>query len=90
MIHVFESDSNDASVVYDGSTLTPEERNKGISLEALPEKETVAGKVVVLKCRRATGEVWWEYVDEPINDELEQLKEVVADLTELVLFGGGA
>lgn len=88
MIYVFENPNNNASVVYDETSLTEIEKNKGIAVIDLPEKETIAGKYPILKCRKSTGEVWWEYEDVPKDPEVEQLKQVVADLTEFVLFGG--
>lgn len=88
MIYVFENPNNNASVVYDETSLTEIEKNKGIAVIDLPEKETIAGKYPILKCRKSTDEVWLEYEDVPKDTEIEQLKQVVADLTELVLFGG--
>lgn len=88
MIYIFENPNNDASIVYDGSTLTEEQKSKAVAVEQLPELQTPAGKQAVLKVRKVTGEVWYEYADMPADPELERLKQVVADLTELVLLGG--
>ena len=88
MIYVFENPNNNASVVYDENTLTAEQKTKGIAVEVLPVPETPEGKQAVLKCKKSTGEVWYEYIDIPKDPEVEQLKQVVADLTEFVLFGG--
>jgi len=88
MIYLFENDDNNASVVYDETTLTNDQKANGIAIESLPIAETPEGKRAVLKCRKATEEVWYEYIDIPKDPEVEQLKQVVADLTELVLFGG--
>lgn len=99
MIYVFENDNNDASIVYDGTILTEAERTKGIAIEQLPHKEEIEGKIAVLKCNKATGEVWYEYIDKPIDEdkkiqELEQkiqAQEVaLAELTVLLsmIMGG--
>jgi len=62
MIYVFENPNNYASVVYDGDTLTDYEKSKGIAIEELPYKTDFVDKTAILKCKKATGDVWWEYV----------------------------
>ena len=87
MIYVFE----DGAVVYDESTISEEEKQKAVAVEKLPEPEQIEGKIAVLRANKAENRVYYEYIDEPQNpldNEVEQLKQVVADLTELVLFGG--
>jgi hypothetical protein len=87
MIYVFE----DGAVVYDGNTISEEEKQGAVAIEVLPEPEKVEGKIAVLRANKAENRVYYEYMDEPKNpldNEVEQLKQVVADLTELVLFGG--
>lgn len=94
MIYLFENPNNNASIVYDGSTLTDEQKAQAVAVEQLPVAETPQGKVAILKVDKATGNVWYEYEDAPVNEleqlraENEQLKNSVADLWELVLFGG--
>jgi len=87
MIYVFESVDNLASVVYDEGNLTPEYKAKGIAVEQLPTKEELPGKTAVLKCRKSTGEVWYEYVDSPtdVDSELAALKQSQADQDELIM-----
>jgi len=63
MIYVFENPDNYASIVFDETTLTPSDKAKGIAIEQLPEKNIPEGKVAILKCRKSTGEVWYDYVD---------------------------
>lgn len=84
MIYVFEY----GSVVYDGSTISEEQKAKAVATESLPEPEIIDGKYPVLRANKETETVYYEYRGIPKNQEVEQLKEVVADLTELVLFGG--
>ena len=88
MIYVFEG----GSIVYDGSTISDEQKAKAVAVEQLPEKpEIPAGKMAVIRANKAEERVWWELVDmpkDPLEAEIEQLKQVVADLIELVLFGG--
>ena len=85
MIYVFP----EGNVVYDGSTISDEQKAKAVAVEQLPEKpEIPAGKMAVIRANKAEERVWWELVDVPKDPEIEQLKQVVADLTELVLFGG--
>ncbi len=84
MIYVFEG----GNIVYDGSTISNEEKNKAVAVEKLPIAEVIEGKIAVLKANMETNEVYFEYIDKPVDPEIEQLKKIVADLTELVLFGG--
>jgi hypothetical protein len=84
MIYVFP----EGNIVYDGSTISDEQKLKAVAVESLPEPQTPEGKYAVIRADKATGEVWYEYIDIPKDPEVEQLKLVVADLTELVLFGG--
>ena len=85
MIYVFEG----GSIVYDGSTISDEQKAQAVAVEQLPEKpEIPAGKMAIIRANKAEERVWWELVDKPQDSEIEQLKQVVADLTELVLYGG--
>ncbi len=87
MIYLFENGDNNASVVYDETTLTNGQKAKGIAIESLPIAETPEGKQAVLKCRKSTGEVWYEYKNTP-TDTTEQR---IADLEiAMVAIMGGA
>lgn len=71
-MYLFENDNNNASVVFDETTLAEQEKARGITLEALPIAEEIEGKEAVLKCRKSTDEVWYEYRDKPVDEkELE-------------------
>jgi len=84
MIYVFP----EGNVVYDGNTISEEEKLKAVAVESLPEPQTPEGKYAVVRANKATETVYYEYKDKPKDPEVEQLKLVVADLTKLVLFGG--
>lgn len=84
MIYVFSQ----GNVVYDSSALTAEQRSQAVAVDKLPEPQTPKGKYAQIKADKATETVYYEYLDLPQDPELEQLKQVVADLTELVLLGG--
>ena len=88
MIYLFENPNNDASVVYDESSLSTGDKAKGVAVESLPLAGTPEGKVALLKVKKSTGEVWWEYKDAPISpvDELSQLKANQLSLQEAVDF----
>jgi oxalate decarboxylase/phosphoglucose isomerase-like protein (cupin superfamily) len=73
MIYVFENLDNNASVVYAGETLTEQQKEKAVAVASLPVKEVLAGKTAVLKCKKATNEVWYEYIDTP-KDEVAELR----------------
>lgn len=94
MIYIFEGYENSASMVYDETILTQAEKGRGIVVENLPEKEEIEGKIAILKCRKATDEVWWEYVDEVKDVELEELQQTVqaqqSQIDELTLLLGDA
>lgn len=84
MIYVFEG----GSIVYDGNTITEEQKTRAVAVETLPTPKTLEGKYAVIRSNVATGEVWYEYVDKPKDPEVEELKQLVADLAEIVLLGG--
>ena len=79
MIILFENPDNNASVIYDVSSLTEVEKAKGITVEQLPTKEEIEGKQAILKCRKSTNEVWYQYEAKPI-DEIAELKQQINDL----------
>lgn len=84
MIYVFPQ----GNIVYDGSTISDEQKAYAVAVESLPEPQTLEGKYGVLMADKANETVYYEYKDIPEDPEVEQLKRVVADLTELILFGG--
>lgn len=84
MIYVGEH----GNVVYDETTISESQKASMVAVETLPNPNTPNGKAAVLRADLNTQTVYYDYVDEPKDDELEELKEVVADLTELVLLGG--
>ena len=84
MIYVFP----EGNVVYDGSTISDGQKAQAVAVESLPEPQTPEGKYAQIRADKATETVYYEYIDLPKDPEIEQLKQVVADLTELVLFGG--
>lgn len=88
MIYVFENPNNSTSIVYDESTLTQEQKTKGIAIEDLPIKENILGKVAILKCRKSTNEVWYEYEDiQKTNEDLqaEKIAELEGAVMELTI-----
>ena len=84
MIYVFEG----GNVVYDGNTITEEQKSQAVGVEALPVPNIPEGKYAQIRADKTAETVYYEYIDLPKDPEVEQLKQVVADLTELVLFGG--
>ena len=61
MIYVFE----DGAVVYDENTISEEEKQEAVAIEALPEPEKIEGKTAVLRANKAENRVYYEYMDEP-------------------------
>jgi hypothetical protein len=84
MIYVFEG----GNVVYDGNTITEEQKAQAVAVESLPKPDTPEGKYAQIRADKTAGTVYYEYIDLPKDPEVKQLKQVVADLTEFVLFGG--
>ena len=84
MIYVFEG----GNVVYDGDTITEEQKSQAVGVEALPVPNIPEGKYAQIRADKTAETVYYEYIDLPKDPEVEQLKQVVADHTELVLFGG--
>jgi hypothetical protein len=86
MIYLFENGDNNASVVYDETTLTNGQKANGIAIESLPIAETPEGKQAVLKCKKATEEVWYEYVDIPVNNTEQRIADL--EIAMAAIMGG--
>ena len=84
MIYVFTQ----GNIVYDDSTISDAQKAQAVAVESLPEPQTPEGKYAVIRADKATETVYYEYKDIPKDPEVEQLKQVIADLTEFVLLGG--
>jgi hypothetical protein len=70
MIYLFGK-ADQVSVVYDGSTLTEQDKVGGIAVEALPPKEDKDGFNAIL-CLDKDNKPYWEY-KEIVKDTLEDL-----------------
>lgn len=86
MFYIFENNNNNASIVYDETTLTNEQKAKGIAIAELPTAETPEGKQAVLKCRKSTEEVWYEYVDIPTNNTEQRIADL--EIAMAAIMGG--
>lgn len=89
MIYVFEK----GNIVYDGSTITDEQKTKAVAVEALPKPDVTEGKIAVLRANKATETVYYEYIDAPIDPISEIISEPVdeekAYLSEAVIHLSG-
>jgi hypothetical protein len=76
MIYIFGK-ADQVSVVYDGSTLTEQDKVGGIAVESLPPKEDKDGFNAIL-CLDKDNKPYWEY-REIVKDTLEDLvrKEII-------------
>jgi hypothetical protein len=90
MIYLFENPDFNASIVYDETTLTDAQKNKGVALDKLPTPEMLEGKMAVLKVKKSTGEVWYEYIDKPVDkeQELEEKINLMQQALDDLLLGG--
>jgi hypothetical protein len=70
MIYLF-GQSDKVSIVYDGSTLTEQDKVGGIAVEVLPPKEDKDGFNAVL-CLDKDNKPYWEFREIP-KDTLEDL-----------------
>jgi hypothetical protein len=70
MIYLF-GQADQVSVVYDGSSLTEQDKVGGIAVEALPLKEDKDGFNAIL-CLDKDNKPYWIY-KEVVRDDLEQL-----------------
>jgi hypothetical protein len=70
MIYLF-GQADQVSIVYDGSTLTEQDKVGGIAVEALPPKEDKDGFSAIL-CLDKDKKPFWTY-KEIVKDNLEQL-----------------
>jgi hypothetical protein len=59
MIYLF-GQADQVSIIYDGSTLTEQDKVGGIAVEALPPKEDKEGFNAVL-CLDKDNKPYWEY-----------------------------
>jgi hypothetical protein len=76
MIYLF-GQADQVSIVYDGSTLTEQDKVGGIAVETLPPKEDKDGFSAVLNLDKDNNP-FWTY-KEIVKDDLEQLvrKEII-------------
>lgn len=93
MIYLFENPDNNASIIYQGSTLTNEQKQRAVAIEQLPVAEKQNGKIAILKVSKSENRVWYAYQDDLTKSDITLLKERV-DATEqallqLLLEGGG-
>lgn len=84
MIYLFENPDNTASIIYDETTLTEDLKQKGIAIEVLPIRED-NGKDAILKCKKSTNEVWYEYIDVPVDTTQERLALCEQALLDLMM-----
>jgi hypothetical protein len=85
MVYIFEG----GSVVYDGSTLTDDEKLQAIlTLDNLPEPEQRKGKVPILRVDKEKQEVYYEYVDVPPT-ELERIEALESAMLDILFRQGG-
>lgn len=94
MIYVFEG----GSIVFDGSTISEEQKSQAVAIESLPIAKKVDGKIAIIKADKSTESVWYEYEDVPKTEEELQKEEIntikkdmndaIMELTMLISMGG--
>ena len=78
MIYVFQG----GSVVYDGSTITEGQKSKAVAVESLPTPEIPQGYYARIRANLETQEVYYEYLPNAREQELERLLEDAISLLE--------
>lgn len=92
--YISEHENNNASWTIEGHLLTEEEKTSAIIVEQLPVKESIEGKMAILKCKKSTNEVWYEYVvivpseEEGLAKLRNDMNDAVMELTMLIAMGG--
>lgn len=81
MIYVFEG----GSIVYDGNTITAEQKAKAVAVESLPTPEVIEGKIAILKANKAEERVYYEYVDMPVSNQDKRIAELEGAVMELTV-----
>lgn len=85
MVYIFEG----GSVVYDGNTLTDDEKLRAIfTLDNLPEPEQRKGEVPILKVDKEKQEVYYEYVVVPPTDQ-ERIEALESAMLDIIFQQGG-
>jgi hypothetical protein len=69
MIYLFD-EGYGCGIVFDGDSITQEQRDHAVKVESVPEPEVIQGKNAILRCNHQTKEVWYDYVDIDINSLL--------------------
>ena len=83
MFYLFENPENLASIIYDGNTLSDEEKVQAVKIESLPEKPK---GTAVLKVSKVENRVWYEVVeaDETVPASVAALLQ--QSMSELTLY----
>ena len=86
MIYIYEG----GSVIFDGSTLTEEEKNNAIVVANKPSEEFVEGKYSILKWDVEKQTAWYEYEDIPKTSEELLREEMIAmqEAIDFIIMGG--
>jgi hypothetical protein len=69
MIYIF-GEGQDLSLIYDGSTLTEEQKVGGFTVESLPPQETPEGYAAILI--KESDTLRWEYEEIIEEEEIEE------------------
>lgn len=90
-IYVFPDANGNCAIHYFSDMLTPEEKTSGFEVAVLPEPEYFPDKIPVLKGDTSAKQVWYEYQERQLaNNEVkvQQLEQIVADISEMLLEKG--
>ena len=78
MIYVFEG----GSIVYDGTTITEEQKAQAVAVEELPTPEIPQGHYAQIRANLQTQEVYYEYLE---DTEIVKLNKLLDDALALLL-----
>lgn len=79
-MYIFPSaNGGECSIVLDVTSITNENKLRGIELDELPVCNPPTGKTGILMGNKTTNTVWWEYVDIALTDE-QKIKDKVNEI----------
>ena len=86
MIYIFRGSDNTCSQVFDGTTLTQEDKDAAIAVvETLPILETRIGYTAVLMYDETHDVLYWGFREDPIVISLDQKLQTLVDEGSLTI-----
>lgn len=62
-MYIFEGIDGTASVILNESSLTDEQKSKGLYVDNIPNPDVIDGKTSILMCNVKENRIWYNYID---------------------------